>query len=86
MAEDEKKIDIELQPAEVPFACPDCGAQCVLHPRAQPMNAQHSLPACKAWNELGTPEQVKSGEKQETTADYLRRAKLPVLGGGAFLS
>lgn len=91
MAEEKKEIVANLQPVEVDFACPDCGQNCKLHPRAQPMNVVHSLPICEAWRAVGTPDQVKAekltqwgARAKETTFDFLRRAKLPVLGGLKF--
>ncbi len=75
---------IEMQPERVDFACPDCGLNCLLWPRSMPPAVQHVLPVCKAWTSTGTEKQVESGEKAELVYDFLRRAKLPVLGGGKY--
>lgn len=83
MAEQEEEIKlIELQPERVDYKCPDCGEPCVLWPRHMPWATQHAVPTCAGWNKVGTPKQIESGERSELTFDFLRRAKLPVLGGG----
>lgn len=80
---EERKL-IELQPERVDFDCPDCGQTCVLWPRNMPMAAQHSLPTCAGWQKVGTKKQIEAGEREELTIDFLKRAQLPVLGGGTF--
>lgn len=72
---------IDLQPERVDFACPDCRLNCILWPRSMPPAVQHALPVCEGWNKVGTEKQVETGERTELTYDFLRRAKLPVLGG-----
>lgn len=83
MSEAEATKLIELQPERVDFECPDCGLNCILWPRSTPPVVQHAHPwaTCPGYKGMGTPEQVESGEKKELVFDFLRRAKLPVLGG-----
>jgi predicted RNA-binding Zn-ribbon protein involved in translation (DUF1610 family) len=83
MNESDEKL-VELQPEKVVFTCPDCGAICLLWPRATPMAVQHALPTCVGWKKVGTKTQIEKGEAEELTADFLRRANLPVLGGLPF--
>lgn len=39
-------------PPLVEFACPECGKPALLHPLREPMEVQHSLPACALWERI----------------------------------
>lgn len=64
------KIDSVEQPEEVEFACPSCGASCLLYPRTKPLAVQHAKPTCKLW------------DKQQTTS-FLIKAGVHLLVPGS---
>jgi hypothetical protein len=46
------KVEAVETPERVEFACPQCNGACVMYPRASPVPVQHSVPTCKAWQEI----------------------------------
>ena len=83
--EEEKQIEIELQPERVDFACHDCGAQCILWPRHQPMAVQHPVPTkCQSWKAIeSTP---NATERRDMTTEFIKRSRIPTLGGGTLFN
>ena len=85
MADEDKKIEIELQPERVDFQCHDCGAPCILWPRHQPMAVQHAEPTtCASWKAIEkTP---NAAERRDMTHEFIKLSRIPTLGGGTLFT